>query len=160
QAHWAAEAQTAVTTLPETVPAPQFTPAGFVAFQSDPEFARVKFEDWFSKTEQAQVKWTARISKPELSIYQRLSVQVEILVSGAELSRQGWKRQLTAFVQLRDSEGRKYRDHRRLNDQTLQGVVQSQDVTCTMSALIVPGDYQVAVALYDDATGEHALKEE
>jgi len=132
QAQCAAEAQSAVTPLPETAPAPQFTPEGVVAFQSDSEFARVPFEDWFSKSGQSRVKWTASISKPQLSVYQRLSAQVDILVSGAEISRQGWKGQLAVFIQLRDSEGRKYRNHRRFNNKTFKGMVQTLDVTCTM----------------------------
>src|ERR1700676_4844413 len=68
----------------------------------DPAFAKVPFDQWFNNAAQTRMKWTAHISRPDLSVHQRLITNVEVYVDGAELARRSGKGQFVMFVQFTD----------------------------------------------------------
>ena len=86
--------------------------------------------------------------------------RVEVQMDGAELARRRGKGQLVIFVRLTDAEGRPYQDHGSIDLEKIEEGIRNQNVTYAESAFVLPGDYRVAVAIFDTATGEHSAKQE
>ena len=127
---------------------------------ADPEFAKVPFEQWLSGAGQAQIKWTARILPATLSSFQRLLAGIEVRVDGAELARRRGEGQLMIFVQLSDETGAAWQDHGTIDLEKVEAGLKSSDVLYTESAFVLPGDYRVAIAIFDTATGEHSVRKD
>lgn len=138
--------------------------AGFLAFAQrgslDPAFAGLPFEQWLAGGEQARMHWSASVSRARLSAHQRLQAGVEIRLDGAELARRRGEGQLLVLLQLSDRQGRRYQNHLTIDLAKMEEAIAKQDVVSTFTAFVTPGDYRVAVALYDTATREHSLKQD
>ena len=125
----------------------------------DPAFAQLPFEQWVAGGQQALIAWTVSASRARLSAHQRLRADVEIRLDGAELVRRRGEGQLLILLQLADQQGRRYQNHLSMDLAKIEAGVSKQDVVSTFMAFVTPGDYRVAVALYDTATREHSLKQ-
>src|SRR5438067_78152 len=137
-----------------------YAAAGQIGFR-DPAFRKVPFEEWFSKGGQATIKWTLHVAHPHLSAHQRLLAQIEILVDGKEFARRlGEGREMVVFVEADDAAGRPYQNHVALDLKKMKNTIRSQDVSCLMSFFVLPGDYNLRVAVFATASGEHSVKEE
>ena len=135
---------------------PGFTQRGSL----DPAFTKVPFDQWLQGGDEGQIRWTAHVLHPQLSAHQRLMARVEVQMDGAELARRRGKGQLVIFVRLTDAEGRPYQDHGIIDLEKIEEGIRNQNVTYVESAFVLPGDYRVAVAIFDTATGEHSAKQE
>lgn len=126
----------------------------------DPAFTKVPFDQWLQGGDQGQIRWTVHVLHPQLSTHQRLIARVEVQMDGAELAKLRGKGQLVIFVRLKDGEDRPYEDHGIIDLEKIEEGIRNQNVTYTASAFVLPGDYRVAVALFDTATGDHSAKQE
>lgn len=126
----------------------------------DPAFTKVPFDRWLQGGDESQIRWTAHVLHPQLSTHQRLLAKVEIQIDGAELAKRRGKGQWVIFVRLKDEEDRLYQDHVTIDLVKIEEGIRNQNVTYVESAFVLPGDYRVAVALFDTATGEHSAKQE
>ena len=123
----------------------------------DPLFETVPFQQWLAEGPHQQLPWKVKIWPERLSSYQRLLSNIEILVPGKELLKRSGQGRLIALVQLTDSVGRVYQDDGVLDLDSGHPVDKNKDVFFAWGAFVLPGEYKVAVALYDRATGEHNL---
>jgi hypothetical protein len=127
----------------------------------DPAFRNVPFDEWFSNGGQASIRWTVHLFRPHLSSHQRLMTQMEILVDGREFAKRlGEGREMVVFVEVDDAAGRPYQNHVALDLKKMQDAIRTQDISCLMSFFVLPGDYNLRLAVYASATGEHSVKEE
>jgi hypothetical protein len=126
----------------------------------DPEFDKVPFSDWLSGGPQTPLKWTERVLPVVLSVHQRLLARVQIQLDGGEGAKRRGEGELIFFFQLTDVKGRIYQDHTSYDLQKVEVGLKAQDLICTESAFVVPGDYAVSLAIYDTATKEHAVKKD
>jgi hypothetical protein len=126
----------------------------------DPAFAKVPFDQWFAGGEQAQIRWTARVSQPQLSSHQRLLAQVELQLDGADIAKRRGKGLLVMFVQLNDEEGLAYQNHGTIDLEKIEEGIKSQYLSYTQSAFVLPGDYRISLAIFDTVTGEHSVRRE
>ena len=125
----------------------------------DPVFGLVPFSQWMAQGDQAPIPWKVRVSAGELSSHQRLQADFEIKVDGNELVRRRGKGQLVMLVQLTDSAGRIYQSHGALKLADVKDETAKADVIYNEYAFVLPGDYKVALALYDSSTGEHSTSQ-
>ena len=126
----------------------------------DPAFTKVPFDQWLQGGDEGQIRWTAHVVHAQLSIHQRLMARVVVQMDGAELAKRRGKGQLVIFVRLNDGEDRPYEDHGVIDLEKLEDGIRNQNVTYVASAFVLPGDYRVAIALFDTATREHSVKQE
>ncbi len=126
----------------------------------DPEFEKVPFAEWFSHGPQTPLKWSERVLPVILSVHQRLLARVQIQLDGAEGAKRRGEGELIFYFQLTDASGRVYQDHTTYDLEKVEAGLKAQDVVCTESAFVLPGDYTVSVAIYDTATKEHAVKKD
>jgi hypothetical protein len=129
---------------------------------ADPEFEKIPFQQWLSGDGQTQMHWTARVFPPILSSQQRLLAGIELQFDGAELARRRGHGQWMIFIQLTDDEGATYQDHGSIDlekvEEGISASLNASNVTYTQYVFVRPGDYHIACAIYDTATGEHAIR--
>jgi hypothetical protein len=126
----------------------------------DPVFAQVSFDQWAAVGGQAQLRWTASVSHPRLSIHQRLFADVEIRLDGAELLKRRGAGEMLVLVQVTGRDGRRYQNHLAIDLSKVTDGAAKEDVVSIFSAFVTPGEYSVWTALYDTTTREHCVKQE
>jgi hypothetical protein len=123
----------------------------------DPLFSTIPFHQWLSRTGETQMHWSVRISQPTLSSHQRLAVNIEVQVDGAELARRRGEGQFMVLVQLEDEQNHTWQNHQELDLEQIQEQIKAANGLFTQSLFILPGKYRVSVAVFDNATGEHSV---
>ncbi len=121
----------------------------------NPQFASAPFEKWMAEGPSKQIPWKVMVWPERLSSHQRLLSYIEIFVPGKELIKRSGKGRLVALVQVTDSTGRVYQDDGALDLDPGHPATKDMDAFFAWGAFVLPGDYQVALALYDRETGEH-----
>lgn len=123
----------------------------------DPEFAKIPFEQWLAERDQAHFHWALNISHAVLSFHQRLMARVEVRLDGKDLESRRGDGQLMFLVQVTDGEGARYQDHGSLDLSKLSQDVKAANIDYSQGVLLLPGEYRLAVAILDTATGEHSI---
>ncbi len=126
----------------------------------DPAFSKVPFDEWLTGSGAGRFRWSVHASHAELSIHQRLVIELEMKVDGADLEERRGKGELVTFIQLTDADGRRYQSHGVIDLTKVEAGVKSNYITYTQYAFILPGEYRLAVAIYDTATGEHSARQD
>lgn len=98
--------------------------------------------------------------RAELSFHQRLTTRVEIKVDGRDLETRRGDGHLVFLIQITDPRGSRYRNHGDIDLSKLDANIRAANVEYSQRAFFLPGDYQLAVALLDTATGEHSTRQE
>lgn len=125
----------------------------------DPAFKDVPFDQWQGE-QQAKFKWSARIGRPELTFHLRLEAMIGFTVDGRELETRRNDQQLLLLFQITDSSQNRYQGHAELDLTKLDKNVKAAELQYVQRAFLLPGDYDLAAALVDKASGEHAILRE
>ncbi|HET9400490.1 MAG TPA: hypothetical protein VFO34_06025 [Candidatus Acidoferrales bacterium] len=124
----------------------------------DAFFATTPFSTWLGTNPKPQIPWRVQILPTDLSYYQRIHLRVFFQVAG----KQVWKRVpqggLAFLYQVTDASGGVFQDHLLLKPQDLEKGVKKGNLEVTENMLVVPGAYQLDVALYDLKTGEYSFQ--
>ena len=123
---------------------------------SDPAFGKIPFDRWLTERDQGHFQWTARVSGAELANSQRLRVRIEIQVDGNELVRRRSQGQLVFFTQFSDNDHHRFQNHGAIELKDVTDAAGKSNFTYTPTALVVPGDYRVDIAILDTGNEEHA----
>src|ERR1700722_4644221 len=124
----------------------------------DPVFDRIPFEQWLKGGEDAHIRWSTDILPARLGVHQRLSVVLSVRVDGSEFVKRSGPGQMVVFVEIRDRGDRVFRTHRAMHFEELKNPEALAAVSFDLYALILPGDYQLTIAVYDSGSKEHTLK--
>jgi hypothetical protein len=124
----------------------------------DAAFDKIPFEEWLKGGGQARIQWHFGIRPPRLSEWQRLEIYIQVDVAEHEFVKRPERGQMVAFLEIRDHENRIFRTHWALRPAKGPTPASAGLVKFTQFASIVPGDYEVAVALYDTISKEHSMK--
>jgi hypothetical protein len=122
----------------------------------DRAFEKVPFEKWLSEDSHANFHWTMNVPHPVLSFHQRLISQVEMKLDGKDLETRRGHGQLVFFVQITNSAGALFQDHGSLELDKIDENIKNVTVDYTQPLFVLPGNYHLAVAILDTATGEHS----
>ncbi len=125
----------------------------------DPAFDRFPFDRWLAEPDQARFRWTAGVPRAELSFHQRLQSAVEIRLDGRDLATRRGEGELVLLVQITDRDGARYQDHGRIQLNKLDQNIKAANLEYSQSAFFLPGQYRLAVAMVDTATGEHSTRQ-
>src|SRR5579864_1547328 len=124
--------------------------------QSDPAFDNIPFDRWLKGGQGARINWSLSVNPPILTELQRLRTPVVATVDGGTVAKWQKSGQMVFFLEVRDHQNRSYRNHLPLTlpegaDPAAGG--KWNDYVC-----VVPGDYEIAAAVYDSVTKEHSLR--
>jgi len=125
--------------------------------ETDLAFQAVPFQEWLSEGPKAQLPWRARIFAPELSQHQRIWVRIQIEVDGNELLKRCCNGRSVALVEITDQQGRTYRNYAAQDLKEVKPGLSQYTVTLSWTVFVLPGDYQVALALYHSGREGHSL---
>jgi len=120
----------------------------------DPAFEKVPFNQWLAEGPDTRFHWKARVTRAELSFHQRLVASVELALDGKDLKtrREG---RLVFLIQITDSEGALYQDHSSIELNKLDENIDAAELGISHRVFLLPGDYQLAIAIFDTVTHEH-----
>lgn len=124
----------------------------------DRDFQNVPFDEWVASAKPGAFKWSMHVTKPQLSVHQRLFSQVEVVVDGGELAKRRGQGQFVFFIQITDAQKHIYQDHGNIDLEKLEEGVKASNITFSETAFFLPGDYRVDVALYATATKEYGVR--
>jgi hypothetical protein len=124
----------------------------------DPVFQKVPFDEWLKGGEDARIRFTMKVMPARLSVHQRMAVMVGVEVDGSEFVKRPKSGQVVVFLEIRDRDGRVYRTHRPLTFDDSQKTSNLAAIHFEQSTFMTPGEYHVAVAVYDILSKEHSLK--
>jgi hypothetical protein len=122
----------------------------------DPLFKTVPFDRWFEDGQQTRFKWTSRVFATGLNNHQRLGARVEVELDGVELVKRRGKGEMMLLIQFQDQRGRIFQSHRSLPLEDIKEEASHSLAQFLQDAFVLPGDYQVALAIFATETGEHA----
>jgi len=122
-------------------------------------FAEVPFEQWEKEGSARQIPWKVSASGSGLSFQQRLASKIAVALPGSELIRRRHDGNLILLVQVTDASGHIYRNYGILELGSLKPELAKSDVVFSWGGFALPGDYKVAVAAYDEKSGEHDFAE-
>jgi hypothetical protein len=125
----------------------------------DPAFEKIPFDQWLGEHEKPRFRLGVSLSRAELSFHQRFESQLEIKLDGKDLQTKRGDGNLLFFVQVTDSNGTRYQDHGSIDLGKLEENVKAADLEYSQSAFFLPGDYKIATAILDTATGDHVARE-
>jgi len=151
-----------VTMAPVTRFAPFLLLIALTAFpaqqdgSADPVFSQIPFDRWISQGDQSHMRWSVRLSDPELSTHQRLVTEVSVQVDGAELARRRGQGQFLVLVQVTDEKGRVWQNHQEMDLEHMQEGMKTNNAVFSQLFFVLPGDYRVSIATVATATGEHS----
>jgi hypothetical protein len=123
---------------------------------ADPVYASIPFDDWLKGHDQAHIQWNAKVSGGQLTKMQRLGARIDVEVDGNELAKRRGRGELAIFVQLSDSDHRVYQSHGSISLKNATEDAAKSNFEYTQTAVVMPGDYRVDIAILDTNTGEHA----
>jgi hypothetical protein len=124
----------------------------------DREFRAIPFNEWVASGKPGSFKWSMKLTKPQLSVHQRLISQMEVLVDGAELAKRRGQGEFVFFLQIRDAKDHIYQDHGNIDLGKVEEAVKASNITFSDAAFFLPGNYRVDVALYATATKEYGVR--
>jgi hypothetical protein len=122
----------------------------------DRAFNAVPFEKWLAEGDQGKFHWSAHLTAGELSNHQRLKAKIDLQVDGNELASRRGHGFLVMLVQLEDADHRVYRTHGSVDLQQVTEAAAKSDLVYTQEVFLRPGEYQVALAIFDTKTGDHS----
>jgi hypothetical protein len=122
---------------------------------ADPVFSQIPLDQWLSQGDQSHMRWTVRVSDPELSTHQRFITDVNIEVDGAELAKRRGKGQFLVLVQATDEKGHVWQNHQEMDLEHMEEAMKINNAVFSQLFFVLPGDYRVAVAIFANATGDH-----
>jgi hypothetical protein len=122
-------------------------------------FAAVPFDQWVKTGAQASIPWRVRVQPYGLSVHQRLITHIDVELAGKELVKRPLGDRFISLVQVSDSGGHLFRDYGYVVLQEMPPQFKKLKVFLNSNFFVLPGEYKVTVALFDDRTGEHNLME-
>ncbi len=125
--------------------------------QHDPAFDKVPFDQWL--TSKGTFHWSVNVSHAALTFHQRLQTRIEVKLDGRDLAARRADGELVFLIQITDHEGTKYQRHRTVDLSKLDENIGAANIEYLQDAFVLPGDYRLAVAVFDPHTGEHGARE-
>ena len=122
-------------------------------------FAESAFDRWTEEAPVMQIPWKVQVRSPGLSQHQRLVAQIEIEIKDRELAKRANDGHLVALVRVTDEAGNQYRNFGVIDLKEIKPGKHSHTWVSMWEAFVLPGEYKVAVALYDKVSGEHSFQQ-
>lgn len=124
----------------------------------DRAFRKVPFDEWLAGRDPGRFHWSISVARPEFSFHQRLLSRITVKVDGKDMESRRGDGELVFFTQITDASGARYQNHHTVELRRLGGNIRSANLEYLQDVFLLPGDFQIAVALYDTRTGEHAVR--
>ncbi len=116
----------------------------------------VPFERWLAEGNRKEIPWRLELSQPRLRPEQRIGFAVHATIPGKHLAGLEPGRNIYLGARIRDEQGQ-WLGHNVVGALLDKQLPQTAALSLMLRFYIQPGDYHVAVFLYDDASQEHSF---
>ena len=120
-------------------------------------FAAVPFEQWTAEGAKAELPWRPRITSPKLTLHQRIAVGLEVELDGNELIKRCCDGQAIALVEIRDQQGRTYRNYGDKDLKDAKPGLRQSIVSLSWQVFLLPGEYNATIAFYYTGRNGHSI---
>jgi hypothetical protein len=120
-------------------------------------FAAVPFQQWVAEGAKAELLWHPQITAPKLTLHQRIAVQVEVELDGKELVKRCCDGQAMALVEIKDEQGRIYRNYGGKDLKDVTPAASVYNVSISWQIFLLPGEYTATIAFYYVGRNGHSL---
>jgi len=120
-------------------------------------FSDAGFDRWAPQGPRQQVPWKIRLLPARLSLHQRMEAGIEVRVPGQEMFKRRHDGRIVLLAQITDQAGHRYRNGGLLDLDAAGTKTSMKDGLLSWAAFVLPGEYEITVALHDQASGEHNL---
>jgi hypothetical protein len=117
----------------------------------------IPFDALIAGNDTAQIPWEISTVDLGLTAEQRLRAAIQIRISARELAPRVGAGKMIAMAQMTDAQGHAYRSHRTDDLASLKLPPGTQYLSVEFNAFVLPGDYRLAIAIYDTATKEYSV---
>lgn len=124
--------------------------------ETDALFQAVPFNQWVAEGPKEELPWQARILPPALSFHQRIIARLEVVLDGNDVAKQCCSGRAVALLQITDFQGQIFRNYGVQDIKSPDGQGQ-YTFTLSWDVFLLPGDYQVVMALYYAGKPHHSL---
>lgn len=126
--------------------------------KSEPElFNQFPFDEWVKQGPVEQIPWKVNSFGAGLSVHQRLVAHIDVEIHGKDLAKRSTGGDIVAMVQITDSAGHAYRDARKVQLGELKPGKHNNDLDIEWDAFVIPGEYQIVLAIHHTGTSERSL---
>lgn len=132
-------------------------PVGAPAQDREPGRASLPLAAWIAAGDREQIPWRVAISSPGLSNHQRLRATVFVDLDGGKLQKGSVERDLYLVVKLGDAAGGWYLGEGFRPAHIQEKLARGTHLQFSVPMFVRPGQYRVAVILYDRVTGERSV---
>ena len=120
-------------------------------------FAAVPFAQWVKQGPVVALPWKVRVQPYGLSLQQRLVASIVVELAGRDLVKRPAADRILVLVQVTDASGRQFHDYTIFPLKKMPPEAKKARAEIYWDLFVLPGEYQVTVALFDDFTHEHNL---
>ena len=118
-------------------------------------FEESAFDLWQTQGPREEIPWKIQLFPAQLSLHQRLEAGIEIHLPIRELAARRADGRIVVLLQVTDAARRRHRTAQILELNDISADATHGDLPITWSMFVLPGEYEVAVALNDKISGEH-----
>jgi hypothetical protein len=120
-------------------------------------FAAVPFDLWVKQGPATAIPWRVQIRPFGLSVHQRMRAHIDVALHRRDLMNRRPDDRMVVLLQVTDAAGEQFRDYAffRMKDAALD--LKKGEVEVFWNMYVLPGEYQVTIALVDPATAQHNL---
>jgi hypothetical protein len=130
--------------------------------RKSPPFPDIPFDQWIKEGPREQVPWRTRAVLLGLSGHQRLLAHFEVQINIPEILQRPRNGRLLLLVRVTDSSGHVFFNFENADLSEIKvGEKEGKGAALQYywQAFVLPGEYQVVMALYHGGTGEHSVAE-
>jgi hypothetical protein len=118
-------------------------------------FADAPFEKWKAEGPHQDLPWKVNMSANQLSFHQRLIALIQINFPVQEMLKLTQDDQLILLAEVRNGQGVSARNFGVLELNKLKPEMKRTDIEFSWVAFALPGQYEVALAIWDKKSGKH-----
>ena len=120
-------------------------------------FAAVPFDLWVKQGPVKALPWKVHIEQYGLSLQQRMRAHVDIELRRRDLANHRPEDRIVSLIQVTDAAGHEFRDYELFRMKDVGPEIRKGELEVFWDMYVLPGEYQVTVALVDAARGTHNL---
>jgi len=126
--------------------------------QSNPDI-NIPFEQWVAAGPRKDLPWKITVSPPRLDFDQRINLYIGVEILGKELARLGEAHEFFVIARLSDEHGHTI-EQNWLANKMETNLPKNSSISYRLSFFVVPGEYVLAVVLYDRVTNRYCVHKE
>jgi hypothetical protein len=135
------------------------TPKVAARDDKDKVFSEIPFAQWLEQGDRVDIPWKVKIDPPQLDDQQRFLVTANVTLDGKHLAKRPPGGELLMLMQIEDSQSHVYQGHASMPLKDMDKDIKRAELNYIHSALVVPGDYRITLAMLVRGNGDRNLSD-